>query len=142
MGGQFYPTPEMAKDHNIVYPEYLDADTHDEIVKAVRQNILFGAKVIKVCVDCKPYPTPSTDLKTFVSEAANAGLKVAGHVQTKIGAPRGDRGGVLVDRARRPLDDEVHKLMAQKGIWRVGTETPFAPYRGDASRRSIAPSAG
>src|SRR5205807_8211062 len=41
MGGQFTPTPEMAKDHNIVYPEYLDADTHDEIVKAVRQNILF-----------------------------------------------------------------------------------------------------
>ena len=32
MGGQFTPTPEMAKDHNIVYPEYLDADTHDEIV--------------------------------------------------------------------------------------------------------------
>jgi imidazolonepropionase-like amidohydrolase len=23
MGGQFSPTPEMAKDHNIVYPEYL-----------------------------------------------------------------------------------------------------------------------
>src|SRR5262245_38156232 len=47
MGGQFFPTPEMAKDHHIVYPEYLDADTNDEIVKAVRQNILFGAKVIK-----------------------------------------------------------------------------------------------
>ena len=59
----------MAKDHNIVYPEYLDADTHDEIVKAVRQNILFGAKVIKVCVDCKPYPYTVEDLKTFVSEA-------------------------------------------------------------------------
>jgi len=35
MGGQFWPTPEMAKDHAIVYPEYLDADTPDEIVKAV-----------------------------------------------------------------------------------------------------------
>jgi imidazolonepropionase-like amidohydrolase len=29
-----------------------------------------------------------------------------------------------------PLDDEVHKAMAKKGIWRVGTETPFTPYRG------------
>src|SRR6266511_5987463 len=46
-GGQFWPTPEMAKQHNIVYPEYLDADTPDEIVKEVRQNVLFGAKVIK-----------------------------------------------------------------------------------------------
>ena len=49
----------MARDfeHNIVYPEYLDADTRgpDEIIKAVRQNILFGAKVIKIMVDSKPY---------------------------------------------------------------------------------------
>ena len=29
MGGQFSPTPEMAMDKNIVYPEYLDADTRD-----------------------------------------------------------------------------------------------------------------
>jgi imidazolonepropionase-like amidohydrolase len=130
MGGQFYPTPEMAKDHNIVYPEYLDADTHDEIVKAVRQNILFGAKVIKVCVDCKPYPYTVADLKTFVAEAANAGLKVAGHVQTKVGAMRAIEAGFWSLEHSGPLDEEVHRLMAQKGIWRVGTETPFTPYRG------------
>jgi hypothetical protein len=47
--------PEMAKHHDIVYPEYRDADTADEIVKAVRENMLFGAKVIKICVDCKPW---------------------------------------------------------------------------------------
>ncbi|HXT28021.1 MAG TPA: amidohydrolase family protein [Vicinamibacterales bacterium] len=130
MGGQFTPTPEMAKDHNIVYPEYLDADTHDEIVKAVRQNILFGAKVIKVCVDCKPYPYTVDDLRTFVAEAANAGLKVAGHVQTKVGAMRAIEAGFWSLEHSGPMDDEVHKLMAQKGIWRVGTETPFTPYRG------------
>src|SRR5262249_50166283 len=130
MGGQFFPTPEMAKDHNIVYPEYLDADTHDEIVKAVRQNILFGAKVIKVCVDCKPYPYTVEDLKTFVAEAANAGLKVAGHVQTKVGALRAIEAGFWSLEHSGPLDDEVHKKMAQKGVWRVGTETPFTPYRG------------
>jgi len=130
MGGQFFPTPEMAKDHNIVYPEYLDADTHDEIVKAVRQNILFGAKVIKVCVDCKPYPYTVEDLKTFVAEAANAGLKVAGHVQTKVGALRAIEAGFWSLEHSGPLDDEVHALMAKKGVWRVGTETPFTPYRG------------
>jgi imidazolonepropionase-like amidohydrolase len=130
MGGQFSPTPEMARDHNIVYPEYLDADTHDEIVKAVRQNILFGAKVIKVCVDCKPYPYTVEDLKTFVAEAANAGLKVAGHVQTKVGALRAIEAGFWSLEHAGPLDDEVHKKMAQKGVWRVGTETPFTAYRG------------
>src|SRR4029079_11430129 len=86
MGGQFFPTPEMAKDHNIVYHENLDDRNHDEILKAVRQNILFGAKVIKVCVDCKPYPYTVADLKLFIREAAKAGLKVAGHVQTPAGA--------------------------------------------------------
>ena len=38
-GGQFWPTPEMAKQHGIVYPEYLEADTPDEIVKAVPEGV-------------------------------------------------------------------------------------------------------
>ncbi len=130
MGGQFNPTPEMAQEHSIVYPEYLDADTRDEIVKAVRQNILFGAKVIKICVDCKPYPYSIDDMKLFVSEAANAGLKVAGHVQTREGARRAIEAELWSIEHSGPLDDELHKMMAAKGIWRVGTETPFTPYRG------------
>src|SRR5258708_8723338 len=140
MGGQFSPTPEMARDHNIVYPEYLDADTHDEIVKAVRETILFGDKVIKVCVDCKPYPYTVEDLRTFVAEASNAGLKVAGHVQTKVGAMRAIEAGFWSLEHAGPLDDEVHRLMAQKGIWLVGTETPFTTYRGtkEAFDRTVA----
>ena len=130
MGGQFFPTPEMAKDHNIVYPEYLDADTPDEIVKAVRQNVLFGAKVIKICVDCKAYGYSVDDMKLFVKEAANAGLKVAGHVQTQEGARRAIEAGIWSIEHSTALTDELHKLMAQKGIWRVGTETPFTEYRG------------
>src|SRR5215831_3147268 len=122
MGGQFFPTPEMAKDHNIVYPEYLDADTPDEIVKAVRQNVLFGARVIKVCVDCKPYPYTVDDLKLFIKEAANAGLKVAGHGQTQEGARRAIEAGILSIEHDIGLNDELHKAMAAKGIWRVGTE--------------------
>ena len=131
VGGQFYPTPEMVKEHNIVYPEYLDADTPDEIVKAVRQNVLFGAKVIKICVDCKPYPYSVNDIKLFIQEAANAGgLKVAGHVQTQEGARRAIEAGIWSIEHDIALTDELHKLMAQKGIWRVGTETPFTEYRG------------
>ncbi|HWZ45147.1 MAG TPA: amidohydrolase family protein [Candidatus Saccharimonadales bacterium] len=130
-GGQFFPTPEMVKEHNIVYPEYLDADTHDEIIKAVRQNVLFGAKVIKICVDCKPYPYSVDDIKLFIKEAANAGgLKVAGHVQTQEGARRAIEAGIWSIEHDIALTDELHKLMAQKGIWRVGTETPFTSYRG------------
>ena len=91
MGGQFFPAPERA---NLVYPEYLDADTPDEIVKAVRKNILFGAKVIKICVDCKSYGYTADEMKLFVAEAAKSGLKVAGHVQTHAGAMRAIEAGI------------------------------------------------
>ena len=99
MGGQFFPTPEMAKDHNIVYPEYLDADTPDEIVKAIRQNVLFGARVIKICVDCKPYGYTADEISLIIRESAKSGMKVEGHVQTLAGRAERDRGRHLVHRA-------------------------------------------
>jgi imidazolonepropionase-like amidohydrolase len=124
LGGQFWPTPEMAKQHGIVYPEYLEADTPDEIVKAVRQNALFGAKVIKICVDCKPWGYSVDEMKLFVSEAAKAGLKVAGHVQTKEGASRAIEAGIWSIEHGFALSEEHHRLMAQKGIFLAGTDTP------------------
>ena len=142
MGGQFYPTPEMAKQHNIVYPEYLDADTPDEIVKAVRQNILFGAKVIKICVDCKPYGYTADEIRLVIREAAKAGLKVEGHVQTLNGARNAIDAGIWSIAHGTALTDEMHKLMAQKGVWRAGTETPDTlaghPVSPQAYQRTVA----
>jgi imidazolonepropionase-like amidohydrolase len=126
MGGQFWPTPEMAVDKNIVYPEYLDADTPDEIVKAVRKNALFGARVIKICVDCKPWGYGTDEIRLFISEAAKIGFKVEGHVQTVEGARRAIEAGVWSIAHDRGLTDEMHKAMARKGIWRAGTETPIS----------------
>ena len=142
MGGQFFPTPEMAKDHNIVYPEYLDADTPDEIVKAVRQNVLFGARVIKICVDCKPYGYTADEIRLVMREAAKAGLKVEGHVQTVTGARHAIEAGIWSIAHSTALTDEMHKLMAQKGIWRAGTETPTGlaghPVSAEAYARTVA----
>src|SRR5438477_2944494 len=125
MGGQFTPVPERA---GLVYPEYLDADTPDEIVKAVRRNILYGAKVIKIMVDAKPYGYTVDEMKLFVAEAAKSGLKVAGHVQTHAGAMRAIEAGIWSIEHSVALDDQAHKAMAHKGIWRVGTETPLTTY--------------
>ena len=129
-GGQFWPTPEMAKQHGIVYPEYLDADTRDEIVKAVRENMLFGAKVIKICVDCKPWGYTVDEMKLFIAEAAKGGLKVAGHVQTPEGASRAIEAGIWSIEHGFALTEDHHKLMAQKGIYLASTDTPFTPYHG------------
>src|SRR5262249_704500 len=142
MGGQFSPTPEMAREHGIVYPEYLDADTPDEIVKAVRQNILFGAKVIKICVDCKPYGYTADEIRLFIREAAKAGMKVAGHVQTPAGAKNAIDAGIWSIEHAGALNDDLHKQMAAKGIWRAGTEAPDNlaghPVSAQAYQRTVA----
>ncbi len=124
-GGQFHEIPER---EDTVYPEYLNADTNDEIVKAIRRNIHYGAKVIKVCVDCQDYPYTIEQLKLFVSEAANAGQKVSGHVQTREGARRAIEAGLWSIDHDNALDPELHALMVEKGVWRVGTETPQAEW--------------
>lgn len=129
-GGQFWPTPEMARQHSIVYPEYLEADTSDEIVKAVRENMLFGAKVIKICVDCKPWGYSVEEMRLFIGEAAKAGLKVAGHVQTADGASRAIEAGLWSIEHGQALSEEHHKKMAQQGIFLASTDTPFTSYSG------------
>lgn len=139
-GGQFRLTPEMARDKNLIYPEYLEADTPDEIVKAIRQNVLFGAKVIKIAVDAQPYMYTIDELKLFVSEAAKARVRVAAHHGSVEGARRAIEAGVWSIEHSGGLDDANHKLMAQKGIWRAGTETPVNEARGNkaAFERSVA----
>jgi imidazolonepropionase-like amidohydrolase len=129
-GGQLWPTPEMYKEHNIVYPEYFDADTPDEIVKAVRQNMLFGARTIKICVDCKPWGYSVDDIKLVIREAAKGGCKVEGHVQTPEGAQRAIDAGIYIIAHGNALTPEHHKQMAEKGIFLAGTDTPFTKYRG------------
>ncbi len=130
LGGQFWPTPEMAQQHNIVYPEYRDADTPDEIVKAVRENMLFGAKIIKICVDCKPWGYTVDEMKLFISEAAKGGLKVAGHVQTPEGATRAIEAGLWSIEHGQALSEAHYKKMVEKGIYLASTDTPFTSYSG------------
>jgi imidazolonepropionase-like amidohydrolase len=129
-GGQFQPSPEMYKFHSIVWPEYLEANSHDEIVKAVRENLLFGAKVIKICLDCKPWGYSVDDIKLFIAEAAKGGAKVNAHVQTRDGGQRAIDAGLHVISHGQQLTPEQHAQMAQKRIYLASTDTPFTDYRG------------
>jgi imidazolonepropionase-like amidohydrolase len=129
-GGQFWPTPEMYKEHKLMFPEYIDADTPDEIVKAIRQNMLLGARTIKLCVDCKPWGYSVDDIKLAITEAAKGGCKVEGHVQTPDGAQRAIDAGIYIIAHGTALTPDHHRQMAEKGIFRAGTDTPFTKYRG------------
>jgi imidazolonepropionase-like amidohydrolase len=139
-GGQFSPTPEMYKYHSIMFPEYIDANSPDEIQRAVRENMLFGAKTIKLCIDCKPWGYSVDDIKLAIREAASGGCKVEGHVQTPAGARRAIEAGIYIIAHGNALDTEAHRMMAQKGIFLTGTDTPFMPYRGSeqAFQRTVA----
>jgi imidazolonepropionase-like amidohydrolase len=129
-GGQLWPTPEAYKRNNIMFPEYIDADSPDEIVKAIRQNMLFGARTIKLCIDCKPWGYSVEDIKLAIREAAKGGCKVEGHVQTPDGAQRAIDAGIYIIAHGNALTPEHHRQMAEKGIFRAGTDTPFTNYRG------------
>ncbi len=127
-GGQFWPTPEMYKQHSIMYPEYIDADSPDEIVHAVRQNMLFGAKTIKLCIDCKPWGYSVEDIRLAMREAAKGGCLVEGHVQTPEGAQRAIDAGIHMIAHGDALTPEQHTQMAAKGIILNGTDVPQMPY--------------
>ena len=129
-GGQLWPTPEMYKYHNLMFPEYIDANSPEEIVRAVRENMLFGARTIKLCIDCKPWGYSVEDIKLAITEAAKGGCKVEGHVQTPEGAQRAIDAGIYIIAHGNALTPEHHRLMAEKGIFLAGTDTPLTNYRG------------
>jgi len=139
-GGQLWPTPEMYKYHSLMFPEYIDANSPDEIVRAVRENMLFGARTIKLCIDCKPWGYSVEDIKLAISEAAKGGCKVEGHVQTPEGAQRAIDAGIYIIAHGNALTPEHHRQMATKGIFLAGTDTPFTNYRGSetAFKRTVA----
>ncbi len=138
-GGQFWPTPEMYKQHQIMFPEYIDANSPDEIVRAVRENMLFGARTIKLCIDCKPWGYSVDDIRLVIREAATGGCKVEGHVQTPAGAQRAIDAGIHIIGHGQALTAEHHRQMAEKGIFLAGTDTPFTVYRGseEAFQRAV-----
>lgn len=119
-GGQYHGLPPTRAD--IAQPEYLYADTPDEMRKAVRENIAFGATVIKIVVDDQPYLYSVDDVKTLVREAAAGGLKVAAHCGTDAGARIAAEGGVAsVEHAYRATTPTL-ELMKSKGTFLVGTD--------------------
>jgi len=136
-GGQFWPTPEMYQQHTLMFPEYIDANSPEEIVRAVRENMLFGARTIKLCIDCKPWGYSVDDIKLAISEAAKGGCKVEGHVQTAEGAQRAIDAGIYIIAHGNALTPEHHRQMAEKGIFLAGTDTPLTKYRGTEAQFKV-----
>ncbi len=112
-GGQFQLQPDK---QNLAEPEYLFADTHDEIKKAIRQNIHFGAKVIKLVVDDQDYIYSVEDIKFAVNEAHLAGVKLAAHAWTEQGARNAAEAGVDSIEHAVKITDEILKIAKKNNV--------------------------
>ncbi len=120
--------------------EYIDADTHEEIIKAIRKNIYYGATVIKMVTgDNGIYD--EEDIKVAVAEAKKYGLKVTVHV-SKGGqeATNVILGGAAAIEHGWELNNTQLQLMKDKGTFLVGTDFAFDNWYAQGYDSSIAKS--
>lgn len=118
-GGQFQMQPDKQK---LGEPEYFYADTRDEMVKAIRENIHYGATVIKIVVDDQRYIYSVEDIKFMIDEAARAGLKLAAHCWTRAGAHNAALAGVASIEHGFDMTDEILEIAKRNGVVLVGTD--------------------
>jgi imidazolonepropionase-like amidohydrolase len=104
--------------------EYIDADGEDEIRKAVRQNIYYGADAIKMVADNSAFYYSEHEIRVAVEEAHNAGLPVSIHVMEGEAARNVILGGADSIEHGFTLSDEMLQLMKEKGTVLVGTDFP------------------
>ncbi len=104
--------------------EYIDADTPDEIRKAVRRNIYYGANTIKLVADNGIFVYTEEEIKAAVAETHNAGLTISIHVNGGQAATNVITAGPESIEHGFALTDDHLKLMKEKGIFLVGTDFP------------------
>jgi imidazolonepropionase-like amidohydrolase len=110
--------------------EYIDADSVDEIRKAVRQNIYYGADLIKLVTDNSAFFYSVEEIRAAVDEAHAAGLPVSVHAMGGEAARNVILGGADSIEHGFMLSDELLKLMKDKGMWLVSTDFPLAHLAG------------
>ncbi|MEP6648048.1 MAG: amidohydrolase family protein [Saprospiraceae bacterium] len=106
------------------------ADGVDEIRKRVRNNIKWGADVIKVCATAGVLSEEESvgapqysleEMKALVDEAHMWGRKVAAHAHGTEGIKRAVLAGVNSIEHGSIMDSEILQLMKQKGTYYVPT---------------------
>ncbi|MBA2565634.1 MAG: amidohydrolase family protein [Gemmatimonadetes bacterium] len=117
-GGQFHVQPEKPE---LAEPEYLFADSRDEIVAAVRRNAHFGADFIKIVTDDQRYIYSVDDIKLFIEEAGRMGMKVAAHCWD-IGAHNAALAGVASIEHGLYMPDSTLQVMKKNNVYLVGTD--------------------
>ena len=104
--------------------EYYDADGPEEIRKAVRENIFYGADLIKLVADNSDYHYSLEEIRAAVEEAHHADRPVAVHVMGGEAADNVIAGGVDSIEHGFFLTDDQLRRMKEKGIFLASTDFP------------------
>lgn len=104
--------------------EYYDADSPEEVRKAVRENIFYGADLIKLVADNSDYHFSLEEIRAAVDEAHHAGRPVAVHVMGGEAADNAIAGGVDSIEHGFELTDNQLQRMREKGIFLASTDFP------------------
>jgi imidazolonepropionase-like amidohydrolase len=129
------------------------ADGPEAVTAAVRNQVKYGAKVIKICATAGVLSHDATvgaqqlsdaEMEAVVEEAARHGLRVAAHGHGAEGIVAAIAAGVNSIEHGSMLSGEAIALMKERGTWLVPTTTlrdielPDLPPALLAKRRSIA----
>jgi imidazolonepropionase-like amidohydrolase len=111
-------------------PELGIADGADEVLKAVRHQIKRGAQVIKISATAGVMSLEESvgaqqmteaEMRVAVEEAARHGVKVAAHAHGAEGILAAVRAGVASIEHGSMIDDEIVRLMKERGTYLVPT---------------------
>ena len=103
----------------------------EEARRAVREQIGYGADLIKVYADWD-YPTLTVEeMKVIVEEAHKAGRKVAAHATTPEGIRNALNAGVDSIEHGHRADQADLEMMKAKGVYLVPTLSPVDAYLAD-----------
>jgi len=92
------------------------------MLKAIRENIHYGATVIKIVVDDQKYIYSVEDIRFMVEEAHRDGLKLAAHCWTRAGAHNAAEAGVDSIEHGQMMTNEDLQLAKKNHVVLVGTD--------------------
>ncbi|MER2493892.1 amidohydrolase family protein [Catenovulum sediminis] len=104
--------------------EFITANTPAQIIESIRQNVFYGAQVIKLVVGDHNYQYSEEDIRVFVDEAKamRQPLTVAAHAVSDLAIQKAVRAGVDTIEHGYEISEASLKLMAQHGTTLVTTE--------------------
>jgi imidazolonepropionase-like amidohydrolase len=109
--------------------EYIDADGVDEVRKAVRKNIFYGARTLKMVSDFRRGTHgiyTEEEIRVAAEEAHRAGIILTVHANEDATARPAVLAGADSIEHGYELSDTVLKLMKERGTYLVPTDLPLS----------------